>query len=100
MSMTNDSAHQALDINIGRVLEMFQRSVLTTDQAEAELLKFFSSAERLDGAHLNVDLTHILERVQDGTLDPEKARSELVKAAAASEKNDPRAVEMLHQISQ
>ena len=96
MFFMKDAAQQALDINIGRVLEMFRSGVLTRQQACESLTRFFEGAARHDARDLDAHLMRILERVDTGALEPKEARHKLVKAALASEKNDLRCADILH----
>jgi len=96
MFFMKDAAQQALDINIGRVLEMFRSGVLTREQARDGLIRFFEGAAHHDAADLNAHLNRILERVDTGAIDCKDARTKLVKAALASEKNDLRYADILH----
>ncbi|ESQ86027.1 hypothetical protein AEAC466_02240 [Asticcacaulis sp. AC466] len=98
MFFMKDAAQQALDINIGRVLEMLRSGVLSRDAARDGLLRFFEGAIRHDAGDLNAYLTRILERVDTGSLDVKDARTKLVKAALASEKNDLRCTDILHRM--
>ncbi len=99
MSMTRDSDNRALDINIGRVLEMFRTGFLPREAVRQSLAKFFTDAGRRDGPHLDADLHRILDRIDDNSLSLVAARTELVKAAVAAEKNDPKAADMLHHVA-
>jgi hypothetical protein len=96
MFFMKDAAQQALDINIGRVLEMLRSGILDRRQACEALTRFFEGALHHDAADLNDHLMRIVERVDIGTLEPKEARHKLVKAALASEKNDLRYVDILH----
>ncbi len=84
-----DSDQQGLDINIGRVLEMFRTNVLDAAQAREALTKFFGGEAQKDLPLLQSHLTNVLAGVDSGALDLTKARNSLVNAAAASEKHDP-----------
>ena len=96
MFFMKDAAQQALDINIGRVLEMFRTGVLNRQQTCEGLTRFFEGATHHDAADLDAHLMRIVERVDTGALEPKEARHKLVKAALASEKNDLRYVDILH----
>lgn len=96
MFFMKDAAQQALDINIGRVLEMFRTGVLDRQQTCEGLTRFFEGASHHDSADLDAHLMRIVERVDTGALDCKEARHKLVKAALASEKNDLRYVDILH----
>ena len=100
MSMTRDSDNRALDINIGRVLEMFRTGFLPRQAAHEALAKFFSDCGRHKDAQLDADLDRVLARVDDNSLALKQARENLVKAAVACERNDPKAAEMLHRIAE
>lgn len=93
-----DSDQQGLDINIGRVLEMFRTNVLDAHQAREALGKFFGGEAQKDLAALESHLTTVLAGIDDGTLDLTKARAGLVNAAAASERHDPHYAALLHTI--
>ena len=90
-----DSDQQGLDINIGRVLEMFNTGVLGPDQARDAVAKFFGGEAQKDVASLNRHLSRILICLNDGTMDTNNARMALVNAAAASEKHDPHYADLL-----
>lgn len=90
-----DSDQQGLDINIGRVLEMFRTNVLDATQAREALTKFFGGEAQKDLPALHSRLTTVLTGVDTGGLDLTKARASLVNAAAASEKHDPHYVAIL-----
>lgn len=100
MFFMKDAASQVLDINIGRVLEMFRSGILDREQAREGLTRFFEGAARHDSSDLSVYLTRILERVDTGALEPKEARIRLVKAALASEKNDLRYADILHSMAE
>jgi hypothetical protein len=90
-----DSEQQGLDINIGRVLEMFQTGVLSLEATREAVAKFFGGEAQKDLTGLNDILTRILTRIHAGALDCNKARSGLVNAAAASEHHDPHYIDRL-----
>jgi len=100
MSMTRDSDNRALDINIGRVLEMFRTGFLPRSAAHEALEKFFTDCGRRKDAQLDSDLDTILNRIDDNSLPLRQARESLVKAAVACERNDPKAAELLHHIAE
>ncbi|MGA9658742.1 MAG: hypothetical protein WBQ60_06555 [Asticcacaulis sp.] len=100
MFFMKDAAQQALDINIGRVLEIFRTGIINRAQACENLHKFFEGASKHDTASLNASLMRILERIDTGALESKDARLQLVKAALASEKNDMRYVDILHNIAE
>ncbi len=98
MFFMKDAAQQALDINIGRILEVFRSGVLDRTCALDSLFKFFEGAT--DAGETRAWLDRILERVDSGALDTKDARQRLVKAALASEKHDQRYADILHQMAE
>ena len=92
MSMTRDDGHQALDFNIGRILQMFLIGDLSFDATKAELAKYYHPSAEFDTA-----LGRTLDNLKGGGLSASQARADLVKAAAAAERNDPDFVRFLKQ---
>ncbi len=89
MSMTKDRDHQALDINIGRVIELFIRGILSRDAARDDLKRYFDGPV-LRGAPGEVDayILRVLDQTDKQVLDPNQARRELVRASSASQAGD------------
>ncbi|MDI7775539.1 hypothetical protein [Asticcacaulis sp. EMRT-3] len=87
--MKKESDQQGLDINIGRVLEMFRTSVLDPAQTAESLTRFFTGEGQKDIPALQAYLTRVLTAVDDGTIDLSRARACLVDAAGASERHEP-----------
>jgi hypothetical protein len=89
MSMTRDAGHQSLDINIGRVIELFIENDIPLEVARENICKHFHGKQVAENrAHLETYVTNVLEMVRTGELEPVQARTGLVRAAAAAEKGD------------
>ncbi|MGZ3297657.1 MAG: hypothetical protein ACXU8U_05790 [Asticcacaulis sp.] len=88
--MTRDASHQSLDINIGRIIELYIDGDITADVAREDLIRFFHGkkvAEQSD--NVRTYISNVLDMLQSGELEPVQARNGLVRAAAAAEKGDP-----------
>ena len=89
MSMTRDAGHQSLDINIGRVIELFIENDIRLEVARETICKHFQGKHVAENrASLDTYVTNVLEMVRTGELEPVQARNGLVRAAAAAEKGD------------
>ncbi len=89
MSMTRDAGHQSLDINIGRVIELFIENDIPLEVARENLAKHFHGKQVAENrASLDTYITNVLDMVRSGELEPVQARTGLVRAAAAAEKGD------------
>ncbi len=89
MSMTRDADHRSLDINIGRVIELFIENDIPLEAARENICRHFhGKAVAESRAALDTYVTNVLEMVRGGELEPVQARSGLVRAAAAAEKGD------------
>ena len=89
MSMTRDAGHQSLDINIGRVIELFIENDIPLEAARENICKHFHGKPVAESrAALEAYVTNVLEMVRSGELEPVQARTGLVRAAAAAEKGD------------
>jgi len=89
MSMTRDSDHRSLDINIGRVVELFIENDIPLETARDDICKHFHGKHVVENrANLQTYVTNVLEMVRGGELEPVQARTGLVRAAAAAEKGD------------
>ena len=89
MSMTRDRDHQALDINIGRVIEFYIQGILSRDAARDDLIRYFDGplARGLPG-EITAYVTGVLDKTDKQVLDPNQARRELVRASSAAQAND------------
>lgn len=80
MSMTTDASHQALDINIGRILEMFLKGEIARDKAETDLAVFYK------GKHRNVAASdvraYLAAQLDQAEACAAKVRTNLVQMAA------------------
>jgi len=89
MSMTLDGSHEALDINIGRALEMYLADDISLSKTKLELMRFFGvpshSARRAD---LEAYLTLLLEQVKCRDLEAGDVRSDLVRMAVLAQSHD------------
>ncbi|ESQ85377.1 hypothetical protein ABAC460_23765 [Asticcacaulis sp. AC460] len=94
MSMTRDAAHQALDINIGRILQMYLTGDLSAEVTRNNLTRFFNGAPEWRG-DIDAWLTRRLNDMRDGH-DANHVRHDIVRMAAAAERHDPKLAEMLH----
>ena len=89
MSMTRDAGHQSLDINIGRVIELFIENDIPLETARENICRHFHGKQVAENrASLDTYVTNVLEMVRTGELEPVQARNGLVRAAAAAEKGD------------
>ena len=89
MSMTRDAGHQSLDINIGRVIELFIENDIPLEVARENICRHFHGKSVAENrASLDTYVTNVLEMVRTGELEAVQARSGLVRAAAAAEKGD------------
>jgi hypothetical protein len=90
MSMTRDASHQSLDINIGRIVELYIEGDISAEMAREDLKRFFRGKRVAEeSANLETYIANVLEMLQTGELEPVQARNGLVRAAAAAEKGDP-----------
>jgi len=99
MFFMKNAAQQALDINIGRVLEMLLSGVLSHDQAHDAMTKFFDGAVHKDPTDLHAYLTRMIHQVDKGHVKTDTARAHLVRVALASEKNDPHLSDIIHEMA-
>ena len=89
MSMTRDAGHQSLDLNIGRVIELFIEGDIPLEAARENICKHFhGKAVTENRAALETYVNNVLDMVRTGELEPVQARTGLVRAAAAAEKGD------------
>jgi len=89
MSMTHDAGHQSLDINIGRVVELFIENDIPLETARENICKHFHGKQVEENrVSLDTYVTNVLEMARTGELEPVQARNGLVRAAAAAEKGD------------
>ncbi len=89
MSMTRDAGHQSLDINIGRVIELFIENDIPLATARESICRLFHGKHVEENrASLETYVTNVLEMVRTGELEPVQARNGLVRSAAAAEKGD------------
>ncbi len=89
MSMTRDAGHQSLDLNIGRVIELFIQNDIPLEIARENICKHFHGKSVAENrASLETYVNNVLDMVRTGELEPVQARTGLVRAAAAAEKGD------------
>ncbi len=89
MSMTRDAGHQSLDINIGRIIELFIENDIPLETARENICRHFHGKQVAENrASLDIYVTNVLEMVRTGELEPVQARNGFVRAAAAAEKGD------------
>ena len=89
MSMTRDAGHQSLDLNIGRVIELFIEGDIPLEIARENICKHFHGKSVAENrASLETYVNNVLDMVRTGELEPVQARTGLVRAAAAAEKGD------------
>jgi hypothetical protein len=93
MSMTRDAGHQALDINIGRILQMYLTGDLSAETTRNNLTRFFGGAPEWRG-DIDAWIDRRLAEMADGR-DAGHVRQDLVKMAAAAERHDPHLIEKL-----
>ena len=94
MSMTRDAGHQALDINIGRILQMYLTGDLSAEVTRNNLSRFFNGAPEWRD-DIDAWLTRRLDDMRDGH-DANAVRRDMVRVAAAAERHDPHLADMLH----
>ena len=79
MFLTSDKSHQALDMNIGRVLEMFLGGDISRDQALEHLTSFYNTADECTSpTQLRAYIDAQLDDARGRT---DKVRADLVHAA-------------------
>ncbi len=89
MSMTRDAGHQSLDINIGRVIELFIEGDIPLETARENVCKHFHGKQVAENRQsLGTYVTNVLDMVRTGELEAVQARNGLVHAAVAAEKGD------------
>lgn len=89
MSMTRDRDHQALDINIGRVIELYIRGILTREAARDDLIRYFDGpVMRSSPGEVGAYILRVLDLADKDVLDANQARRELVRATSAAQGND------------
>ena len=89
MSMAKDRDHQALDINIGRVIELYIRGILGREAAREDLTRYFAGPVlRHAPGDVGAYIDHVLESTDQGRIDAGQARRNLVKAISAAQAND------------
>ncbi len=67
MFLTSDKSHQALDMNIGHVLEMFLGGDISRHQALEHLTSFYKTAdEGTPPTQLRADLVHAAVMAHEG----------------------------------
>ncbi len=93
MSMTRDAGHQALDFNIGRILQMYLTGDLSAEVTHNNLTRFFNGAPEWRG-DIDTWLMRRLEDMRDGH-DANVVRRDIVRVAAAAERHDAHLLDML-----
>ena len=94
MSMTKDAGHQALDINIGRILQMYLTGDLSAEVTRNNLSRFFNGAPQWRN-DIDAWLLRRLHDMRDGH-DASHVRKDMVRMAVAAENHDPQLLELLH----
>ncbi len=88
--MTTDAGHQAIDLNIGRIIDMYLMAEITLPMAKADLLKFFGAPHTVQIAtDLEAYLSQMLDQMRNGDLEPGEVRADLVRLAALANAHDP-----------
>ena len=81
--MTPDESHQALDAEIGNILDRYHGGYIGMDKVKKQLARLFGDPE---GARLHNDLFVYLSRVMDqnrfGEISADALRADLVRMAA------------------
>lgn len=88
--MTTDADHQAIDLNIGRIIDMYLMAEITLLQAKTDILNLFGrlhAAETM--ADLDAYLSQMLEQMRKGDLEPDEVRTDLVRLVALANAHDP-----------
>jgi hypothetical protein len=89
MSMTRDEDHQADDMNIGRIIEMYLITEISLSQARTDLAGLFGIAAD-DPRHTDFDryIGRVLRDTKAGEVEAGDARANLVKLAALAQSGD------------
>lgn len=89
MSMTRDIGRQALDINVGRILEMYLGSQISLAMAKNDLAQLFDQPKNTVGAmDLDDYLELMLGQVKSRDIEAGEARADLVRIAALAQAHD------------
>ncbi len=87
--MTLDESHQALDAEIGNILDMYHGGYIGLDKVKRQLARLFGDPE---GARLHNDLFVYLGRVLDqhrfAEISADALRADLVRMAALAKTNE------------
>ena len=84
-----DNTHQALDISIGRILQMYLNDDVDQGNAQLDLVKFFDAPKNTVPPSDIQDFVHsILNEAKTGLIDASDARTELVRASVAAHEAD------------
>ena len=90
MSMTTDADHQAMDLNIGRIIEMYLMAEITLPLAKADILKLFGHSHTAETVtDLEIYLSQMLEQLRMGDLEPAEVRADLIRLLALANAHDP-----------
>ena len=90
MSMTTDSDHQALDMNIGRIVEMYFLAEIELPEAKSDLMTLFGGPHPASISDaLKVYLSRMLVQTRQGDLDAGEVRVDLVRLAGLAHAHDP-----------
>lgn len=90
MSMTTGADHQALDLNIGRIVELYIKAGITLAVARKDLTRFFGESHNPTVASgLQEYLGGLLAQMRAGDLEPAEVRADLVRLAALALMHDP-----------
>jgi len=90
MSMTTDTDHQALDLNIGRIVELYIKAEIPLAVARKDLTRFFGESHNPTvSSDLQAYLGGILAQMRAGDLEPAEVRADLVRLAALAFAQDP-----------
>lgn len=86
MPMTRDIGNQALDINVGRILEMFVSSQINLAIAKSDLARLFDQPKNTVGAaDLDDYLELMLGQLKSRDIETGDARADLVRIAALAQ---------------
>jgi len=87
--MSTDADHQALDFNIGRILQMFLAAEIDIGVAKLDITKNFSSpqSEKL-AIDLDSYLFRLLDQLRGGDLEASEVRLDLVRLGILANAHD------------
>jgi len=89
MSMTKDEDHLAVDLNIGRIVEMYLIAEIDLPTAKTDLAALFGiAADNPLHTDLEAYLGRLLKETRTGEVEAGDTRANLVKLAALAQSGD------------